>query len=52
MLFYLAFGASVVLIPALADRVLKGRVRESWRRGLYFLVAALTGVLFSLIARL
>jgi hypothetical protein len=50
--FYLIMGASVVLVPAITDRLLKGRVTVGWRLALVLLAAALTGVILVLIARL
>lgn len=50
-LFYLVFGASVILVPAIVDRMLKGRVAD-WQRfvaGTLATVAA--GVFLVLIAR-
>lgn len=52
VLFYLLLGAAVVGVPAITDRLLKNRVAEWVRIALGFLVAALTGAIFVLIARL
>ena len=52
VLFYTLFGASVVGVPAIADRLLKDRVPGWVRVALGFLVAALTGLIFVLIGRL
>lgn len=48
VLFYILFGASVVGVPAIADRLLKDRVPEWARIALGLLVAALTGLIFVL----
>jgi hypothetical protein len=50
-LFYLLLGAGVVIVPALTDRLLKGRVADWLRVTLGFVAAALTGVIVVLIAR-
>ena len=50
-LFYMLLGAAVVLVPALTDRLLKGRVADWLRVAIGFLAAALTGAIFVLIAR-
>jgi len=50
-LFYFILGAAVVAVPALADRLLKGRVADWLRIALALLVAALTGAIIVLIAR-
>lgn len=52
VLFYLVLGASIVGVPAIADRLLKDRVADWLRIALGLLVAALTGVILVLIARL
>jgi hypothetical protein len=51
-LFYILLGAGVVLVPAMTDRLLKGRVADGWRVALGFLAAALTGVILVVVARL
>ena len=50
--FYLLLGALIVGVPAITDRLLKDRVAEWVRMALGFLVAALTGVILVLAARL
>ena len=50
-LFYFILGAAVVAVPALTDRLLKGRVGDWLRIALALLVAALTGAIIVLIAR-
>jgi hypothetical protein len=51
MLFYILLGAAVVLVPAMTDRLLKDRVTGWLRVTLGFLAAALTGLIFAVIAR-
>jgi hypothetical protein len=51
-LYYLLFGAAVVAVPALMDRLLKGRVTDRWRVALVLIAAALVGVIGALIARM
>jgi hypothetical protein len=51
-LYYMLFGAAVVAVPALVDRLLKGRVTDGWRLALVLIAAALVGVIGALIARL
>jgi hypothetical protein len=51
-LYYMLFGAAVVAVPALVDRLLKGRVTDRWRVALVLVAAALVGVIGALIARL
>ena len=50
-LYYMLFGAAVVAVPAITDRLLKGRVTDGWRVALGFLSAALTALIFALITR-
>ena len=50
-LFYLLLGAGVVLVPALTDRLLKGRVSDGSRIALGFVAAALTGIVLVLVAQ-
>jgi hypothetical protein len=50
-LFYLLFGAGIVIVPAITDRLLKDRVAGWLRITLGFVAAALTGVILVLIAR-
>ena len=47
-LFYFILGAAVVAVPALADRLLKGRVGDWLRIALALLVAALTAAIIVL----
>jgi hypothetical protein len=51
LLFYALLGAGVVLVPTVADRLLKGRVADWQRVVLGFVAAALTAVVLVLIAR-
>ncbi|WP_295559733.1 hypothetical protein [uncultured Hyphomicrobium sp.] len=44
VVFYMLLGAAVVLVPAVADRLLKGRVADGVRIALGFLAAVLTAV--------
>ena len=48
-LFYFLFGVAVVLIPGLADRLLKDRVATWLRITLGLLAAVLTGLILFLI---
>jgi hypothetical protein len=51
LLFYVLLGAGVVLVPAISDRLLKGRVADGLRVVLGFIVAAATALVLVLIAR-
>lgn len=51
ILFYFLLGAGVVLVPALTDRLFKGRVTDWVRVLIGFLAAALTGLVIVLMAR-
>lgn len=50
LLFYALFGALVVIVPGISDRLLNGRVAEWQRIVIGFVVAALTGVVLVLAA--
>lgn len=51
-MYYMLFGAAVVAVPALTDRLLKGRVTDGWRAALVLVAAALVGAIGTLIARM
>jgi hypothetical protein len=50
-LFYLLLGASVVVVPAMTDRLLKDRVSAGWRAVIAICAAGLAGAILVLIAR-
>ena len=50
-LFYILFGAGVVLVPAITERLLKNRVSAGWRAVLAICSAVLFGAILALIAR-
>ena len=50
-LFYFLLGAGVVIVPAVTDRLLKGRLPDGWRIALGLLAAAITGALIALIPK-
>lgn len=51
LLFYVVLGAGTVLVPALADRLLKGRIADWLRVAIGLLAAASTGAIIVLIGR-
>ncbi len=51
-LFYFVFGAAVIAIPTLTDRLLQNRVPDWARMVLGFIVAAVTGLILALLGRL
>jgi hypothetical protein len=51
-LFYIVFGAAVVAVPAILDRLLEGRFTVGWRIVIGLFAAALLGLILALIGRL